>query len=101
MDPSEGLRRGLDVNPLTLVVATNVAEEKAIVSSPNSAVLMDFGIRNRSKRGNKEAQNVKDNDSIATLGCGVVTPDFKFEEFRLERQCRDFDLVVPQHPVMN
>ncbi|MBA0577815.1 hypothetical protein Golob_027974, partial [Gossypium lobatum] len=53
MDPLEGLRRGLDVNPLTLVVATNVAEEKAIVSSRNSAVLMDFGIRNKSKRGNK------------------------------------------------
>ncbi|MBA0577814.1 hypothetical protein Golob_027974 [Gossypium lobatum] len=101
MDPLEGLRRGLDVNPLTLVVATNVAEEKAIVSSRNSAVLMDFGIRNKSKRGNKEAQNVKDNDNIATLGCGVVTPDFKFKEFRLERQCRDINLVVPQHPMMN
>ncbi|MBA0620071.1 hypothetical protein Godav_005842 [Gossypium davidsonii] len=94
MDPSEGLKRGLDVNPLTLVVATNVAEEKAIVSSPNSVVLMDFGIRNRT-------QNVKDNDSIVTLGCGVVTQDFKFEEFRLERQCHDIDLVVPQHPMMN
>ncbi|KAK5774947.1 hypothetical protein PVK06_042810 [Gossypium arboreum] len=56
MDPSEGLRRGLDVNHLTLVVAANVAEEKTVVSSPNNTVLMDFGIRNRSKRGNREVE---------------------------------------------
>ncbi|KAG8474508.1 hypothetical protein CXB51_031174 [Gossypium anomalum] len=56
MDPSEGLKRGLDVNHLMLVAAANVAEEKVVISSPNSAVLMDFGIRNKSKRGNREVE---------------------------------------------
>ncbi|KAH1072675.1 hypothetical protein J1N35_025003 [Gossypium stocksii] len=56
MDPSKGPRRRLDVNCLTLMVMTNVAEEKVVVSSPNNAVLMDFGIRNRIKRGNRELE---------------------------------------------
>ncbi|MBA0823729.1 hypothetical protein Goarm_020439, partial [Gossypium armourianum] len=45
-DLLEELRRGLDVNCLPLVVMADETEEKATVSSPNSALLMDFEIRN-------------------------------------------------------
>ncbi|MBA0871844.1 hypothetical protein Goshw_000371 [Gossypium schwendimanii] len=55
-DPWEGLGRGLDVNRLPLVAVADEAEEKAAVSSPNSAVSMDFGIRKGSRRGKKEVE---------------------------------------------
>ncbi|MBA0550894.1 hypothetical protein Golob_021804 [Gossypium lobatum] len=53
-DLLEELRRGLDVNCLPLVAMADETEEKATMSSPNSALLMDFRIRNESRIGKME-----------------------------------------------
>ncbi|KAG8501230.1 hypothetical protein CXB51_003368 [Gossypium anomalum] len=51
-----GTRKRFRREPSTVVAVADEAEEKAAVSSPNSAVSMDFGIRNGSRRGKKEVE---------------------------------------------